>query len=71
MTTQHDLYTIALTADAEFSAEGRRVYGKRWGDMRYQASKWPLNSKLHTLLNRFLAASDAWHDAQTVRVIDA
>ena len=68
--TVQDLYAIALAADAAFSAEGQRVYGKRWGDMRYQAPNWPSDSKLYTLLDRFIAASDAWHNAQVVRVVD-
>lgn len=56
-----DLRRAAQAADDAWSAEGRRVFGRRWGDVRYTpAGSGEPGSELRRLHDAFVDATRAW-----------
>lgn len=58
------LFQAALDADDAWNAAGQRLFGKRWGDVRYtpQAHGEP-GTPLRALYDAYTLARDAWHAA--------
>lgn len=64
------LYRKALAADDAWSAELRRLFGKRAGDVRYTAAgKGEPGSTLRHLHDEFRRANEAWMDAMRASVL--
>lgn len=62
--SRHTLYLAALAADDAWSKEGQRVFGKRWGDVRYTAqARGEPGSVLATCYTAYVTTRDAWHAA--------
>lgn len=58
------LLQAALDADEAWSAEGRKVFGARWGDVRYTpAARGEDFSPLRTAFEAYRLACNAWEAA--------
>lgn len=58
-TERERLYQAAVAADEAWSTEGRRIFGKRWGDVRYTpAAHGEPGSRLRALFEAYRAAGD-------------
>lgn len=58
------LMQAALDADEAWSAEGQKVFSKRWGDVRYTfAARGEPGTALSEAYAAYMAARDVWHDA--------
>jgi hypothetical protein len=61
----HQMYREAVAADEAWSLEGQRIFGKRWGDVRYtRQGEGDPGSMLHSRYQAFLWARVAWQEAQ-------